>query len=467
MGFSSSSSKVQFFNFRNSLLLCLVLFLHFACKFSEAQLQKKEFLSERKTLAIENEEPPKKKNTIGNKNQTKLIKPTTNSTKTTLSKPIKTTTNSTKTSLFKPIKSTTNSTKTTLSKPIKNPTNSTKTTLSKPIKTTSNSTKTHLKNPTSTSNNSTPTKPKSPLNKKSLDLPKTHEKSEQPSLEKKPTDPKPKTQYKSDPKTKTQAKSDQPKPQKTQNKPKTKPTQFSDMETDDEDLIIKFRDLPSKFHAAILPDLEKISTTSKAYLTKANQEISEGFKPLVGHKYAPFIASFISCIFLILPLLLLSLLYKQIRTYFSLQKILIFIQAYLSIYFAILSLSYLATGLEPLQFFYSTSMSSYVSMQIFQALGYVLYLLMQLMGLVVVFSKKNGPGSKVLGLAQMVVGLAVGLHYYVAVFHRAVLYQAPKTNWKVHGIYATCFLVICLFARAERRKKAYLEEGGEGDGKKS
>ncbi|PQM32582.1 uncharacterized protein Pyn_10220 [Prunus yedoensis var. nudiflora] len=130
------------------------------------------------------------------------------------------------------------------------------------------------------------------------------------------------------------------------------------------------------------------------------------FKPIVGNKYAATIASIVSCAFLLIPLLLVSLLFTRIKAYFSLQKLLIFIQVYLSIYFSILCLSSLVTGLEPLKFFYATSQST------------------------------------------------------------AVLRQPPKTNWKVHGIYATCYLVICLFATAERRKKAYLEEGGE-EGKKS
>lgn len=88
------------------------------------------------------------------------------------------------------------------------------------------------------------------------------------------------------------------------------------------------------------------------------------------------------------------------------------------------------------------------------------------MYLVLVFSTDCGLGSKMLGLGQTFVGFAVGLHYYVSVFHRAVLQQPPKTNWKVHGIYATCFFVICLFATADRRKKTYLEDGGE-EGKKN
>lgn len=101
-----------------------------------------------------------------------------------------------------------------------------------------------------------------------------------------------------------------------------------------------------------------------------------------------------------------------------------------------------------------------------QTLGYVLYLLMLLMYLVLVFSTDCGLGPKFLGLAQTFVGYAVGLHYYLAVFHRLVQHQPPKTNWKVHGIYAACFLAICLFAQAERRKKAYREDSGE-EGKKS
>ncbi len=88
------------------------------------------------------------------------------------------------------------------------------------------------------------------------------------------------------------------------------------------------------------------------------------------------------------------------------------------------------------------------------------------MYMVLVFSTDTEMASKMLGLGQTFVGFAVGLHYYMTVFHRAVLHQPPKTSWKVHAVYATCFLLICLLARAERRKKAYLAEGGE-EGKTS
>ncbi|CAN1178068.1 NADP-dependent alkenal double bond reductase P2 [Linum perenne] len=58
--------------------------------------------------------------------------------------------------------------------------------------------------------------------------------------------------------------------------------------------------------------------------------------------------------FILIPFLLVSLVVNRIKAYFSVQKLLIFIQVYLSIYFSILCLSYLATGLEPLPLSYYT-----------------------------------------------------------------------------------------------------------------
>ncbi|KAJ0988404.1 hypothetical protein J5N97_006760 [Dioscorea zingiberensis] len=270
--------------------------------------------------------------------------------------------------------------------------------------------------------------------------------------------------------TKTQPKST---PNSTIKKPLSKPKLLLDQtfswledDTDGQDLITEFRDFPSR----LIPDLEKISTTSQAYLRKYNKEIEHGIRPFVGAKYAPTIASLSSFLFLILPLLLATLLFRHLKGYLSLQKFLIFIQAYLAIYFATLSLTAAVTGLEPLRFFYASAPETYAWTQAVQTLGYVLYLIVQLINLVVVFTSPAGEftsGARALGLAQMLVGLAVGLHYYVSVFHRAVTGEPPRANWKVHGIYALCFLVICAFARAERRKKAYLLDDGGDYGKKS
>ncbi|KAL8133175.1 hypothetical protein AgCh_008581 [Apium graveolens] len=54
-----------------------------------------------------------------------------------------------------------------------------------------------------------------------------------------------------------------------------------DVEVADDDLISEFTDLPSRFQETLIPDLEKISSTSKVYLTKANKEITNGVKPIV------------------------------------------------------------------------------------------------------------------------------------------------------------------------------------------
>ncbi|XP_051127019.1 uncharacterized protein LOC127248621 [Andrographis paniculata] len=251
-------------------------------------------------------------------------------------------------------------------------------------------------------------------------------------------------------------------------KAKKLPSWIEDDDDDDDvvDVVSEFRDLPLKFQETFVPDLERISKTSQIYLTKYNREFTKGFKPYVGSQYAPAIASFVSFATIIIPLIFVSLIFNKIKSYFSIQKLLIFIQIYLSIYFTILGVSSLATGLEPLKFFYSASQSTYVCVQVLQTLAYVLYLLLLLMYLVLVFSTETGLATKLLGLAQTIVGFAVGLHYYITVFHRAVLRQPPKSSWKVHSLYATCFVVICLLDRMDRRKKAYLQDSGE-EGKQS
>lgn len=439
-------ARLSYLSFRKVLYVYLILFLSAASillsaaavSSSKNELQRKQILGgsiRRMLLDAENDEDlqqqkPKKKNSSNSsssssgssKNQTKLIKATNSSNNKNQTKLTKTNNLSSTKNQTKPIKTTTLS---------------------------SGNSTTNLKKL-----NSTSSKVQKPS--KSLDPIKLSSSSKNKTITK-PTSP-----------TKSQALVDKKLSglKKTTKKP-TKPVSLLDqIDTEDDDLVSDIRDLPVKFQQTLLPDLERISTTSKAYINKYNKEITKGFKPIVGHKYAATIASIVSFAFILIPLILVSLIFNHFKAYFSLQKILIFIQVYLSIYFSILCLSSLVTGLEPLKFFYATSQSTYVCLQVMQTLGYIFYLLLLLMYLILVFSTECGLGSRLLGLGQTFVGYAVGVHYYVAVFHRVVLRQPPKTNWKVHGIYATCFLVICLFARAERRKKAYLEEGGE-EGKKS
>ncbi|KAL2343050.1 hypothetical protein Fmac_004335 [Flemingia macrophylla] len=440
------------------LFFSLVLFLSLSVCFSaisEPQYGTRTILAAQKE---DQEKPLKKKiTTQSTKNQTKLIKPI----------PILSSKNQTKTLKSNNLSSK-NQTKTVKSNNIssKNQTKSIKTTFSssknqtKPRKSSSSNSppKTKTKTtPTDTNlkrlNNSTAPKTKKlNVTSKANPVPTSSTKSLDPAKASEKT-------------TKaTPTKVDTNKKQKTPPK-KAAATWFIE-EDEEDDLVSEFTDLPNKFHQTLIPDLERISSTSKAYIAKANNEMTKGFKPYVGKKYAATVAMFISCAFIFIPLILVSLLCNTIKAYFSLHKILIFIQVYLSIYFTILCVTSLFTGLEPLKFLYSTSRSTYMCLQVLQTLAYVFYLLLLLIYLLLLFSTHSAFASRLLGLAQIFVGFAVGLHYYVTVFHRLVLQQPPKTNWKIHGIYATCFLLICLLARADTRKKTYLEHGG-GEGKRN
>ncbi|XWS44918.1 hypothetical protein CRYUN_Cryun15aG0091600 [Craigia yunnanensis] len=461
----------------NVLLLYLALFLLISvllCASIEShELQTNRFGPRRRLLELEEEDQEllmKKSSSLSIKNnQTKLIKSSNPSTKnqTKLIKSNLSTKNQTK--LSKP----TNSTKaitlsSTLSKSELKQINSTSqlkklnstSFLKKKLKSTS-----LLKKLNSTSKATNSSKTTSPTSKKTSDLLKLSESKNKTNTTKLTSTKTLADKKLTDPESSQKDSNKEKNPTTQKPKQQKKQPSWIDQE-DDPDLVAEFRDLPTKFQQTLIPDLEKISTASKAYITKYNKQFTKQFKPYVGNRHAPTISTIISCAFILIPLLLVSLIFNRIKAYFSIQKILIFIQVYLSIYFSILCLTSLVTGLEPLKFFYATSPSTYVCLQVLQTLGYVLYLLLLLMHLILVFSTESGLGSKMLGLGQTFVGFAVGLHYYVAVFHRVVLHQPPKTNWKVHGMYATCFLVICLCARADWRKKAYLEEGGE-EGKKN
>ncbi|CAL0325127.1 unnamed protein product [Lupinus luteus] len=486
-------AQIMYLGCRKVFLLSVLLFIFVSvcfCACHEPQLELSSSRgSGRKVLEVvkeEQEKPLKKKTTSTNtsqstKNQTKLINPSSkNQTKTIKSNNVSSK-NQTKTIKFsnistknqtKPMKSSNisikNLTKTVKSGSLQSNKNQTK--LAK-VSSTNSSSKTSitdtgllkkLNSATSSTikikklNSTDSSKPTSTSSKKPLDLSKSGNKTSRATA----TTTKDKSKDKENKQIKTTNKVD--------NQSKKPPTKQAlkgwFIEEDEDDLVSEFTDLPNKFHQTIIPDFERFSTNSKAYITKANYEITKGFKPYVGKKYAPTIATIISCAFILIPLLLVSLLCNRIKAYFSLQKIIIFIQVYLSIYFTILCISSLATGLEPLKFLFTTSHSTYLCLQVLQSLAYVFYLLLLLMYLVLVFSTECGLGSKFVGLVQSFVGFSVGLHYYVTVFHRVVLQQPPKTSWKIHGIYATCFLIISLLARADRRKKVYVEEGG-GEGK--
>jgi hypothetical protein len=209
-----------------------------------------------------------------------------------------------------------------------------------------------------------------------------------------------------------------------------------------------------------MPDLARLSQHSKAYLSAANVGIADGVRPILGGRWAAVAASAASlAVLLVLSLFMLTALGPHLPL---LHRALLLAQAYLAICFATLALTAAATGLEPLRFVHAASPAAYAWTHGAQSLGFMTYLVLQMLNLVAIFSgtaspedDSNGDAAKALGLAQMVVGLAAGVHYYAVIFHRAAAGAAPRANWRVYVVYAACFAIVCACAR-QRRKKAYI-----------
>ncbi|MCO5589473.1 hypothetical protein L7F22_043440 [Adiantum nelumboides] len=240
--------------------------------------------------------------------------------------------------------------------------------------------------------------------------------------------------------------------------------EYSDFMQDFSDLSTKFQDTAHKVADHLGPNIQKLTDTSKTYFNKANQQITESFSPLVGKQFAPFFSSLVSYGLLLIPLAVVIVLFEHIRALLSLQKVLLFVNIYLAAYFATLLLATFIMG-EPMTFFYRSSASGYVHLQLLQALGYIIYLILQTIDLVSSCSSEAW-SIKVSVVLQWFVAAIIGFHYYVTIFHRAMTLKSPHTNWKIYGIYSCAFLVLCLFARVKRVKKSYVQIGQADTDKK-
>jgi len=263
-------------------------------------------------------------------------------------------------------------------------------------------------------------------------------------------------------------------PWKAQNLTNNKDVEIQRPEDEYNDLIQELADLPSKFHDTaekvadqLMPEFQKLSSRSKIYFSIANEEMAHGFRPLVGHHYAPFVASGISCIFLLLPLLVAIVVFEQIRAFFPLQKVVLLANIYLANYFATLVLTSFIIGKEPMAFFYQSSLSGYIYSQLLQGLGFLLYLSMQCFNVVAVCSKRTILLAKLASVVQLSVAVCISLHYYVTVFHRAMAQKPPRTCWRVHGVYSLLFGIICLLSRIRHGKKEYVQAADYNTDKKN
>nr|GLL40873.1 hypothetical protein DM860_000801 [Ipomoea trifida] len=91
--------------------------------------------------------------------------------------------------------------------------------------------------------------------------------------------------------------------------------------------------MPSKFQQTLYRIWKESPKPPKFTSTKPTNNSPNNFKPIVGNKYAPTVASFIFT-----PHIIVSLIFNRFKAYFSLQKLIIFVHIYLDIYFSILCL---------------------------------------------------------------------------------------------------------------------------------
>ncbi|CAK9227768.1 unnamed protein product [Sphagnum jensenii] len=246
-----------------------------------------------------------------------------------------------------------------------------------------------------------------------------------------------------------------------------------DLDQNDIDLLQEVQDLPTNIQQTVgaltthlFPKIQQFSGQSKTSFDQINKNLASSFLPLIGEKYAPIIATMVSYCLLLLPVAVVLFLCERIRAILTLQKVLLFINIYLAAYFAILFTITLGLRAEPISFFYRNSPSSYIVLQLLQAFGYIIYILLQTADVVFTCSRGTlfGKSSAVI---QWLVATLVGLHYYFTVFHRAMARKPLITNWKFYGFYCLSFLVCCLLARIQHSKKEYVPLGDETTDKKN
>ncbi len=233
------------------------------------------------------------------------------------------------------------------------------------------------------------------------------------------------------------------------------------------DLLQEVQDLPANLQQTVgavtthlLPKIQQISGQSKDSFDKINKNLASSFLPLIGEKYALVIATIVSYCLLMLPFGVVLFLCERMRSILTLQKVLLFINIYLAVYFSIFFALALGLGAEPISFFYKNSMSGYIILQLLQAFGYIIYMLLQTADILFTCSTGTLLG-KWSAAMQCLLATMVGLHYYVTVFHRAMARKAPHTSWKYYGLYCLSFFVCCLLSRVQRGKREYIPLGNE------
>eukprot|EP00850_Spirogloea_muscicola_P024177 SM000465S16653 [mRNA] locus=s465:6613:8513:- [translate_table: standard] len=199
----------------------------------------------------------------------------------------------------------------------------------------------------------------------------------------------------------------------------------------------------------------KIANSGQEALSKAHSHISDHIGQYVGAVGS----TIVSFTLLLIPLALVIFALERIRAIFSLQKVLLLANMYIAAYCFTLLGAWFIIGYEPMKSLKQSSDANFIFLQLLQALAYSVYLLLQMLAACLACRKGTDIYVRASSGVQLFVALCVGLHYFVAVFQRAMRDQPPKITYMAYLTYFISFTILCLLAQVRKTKAEALRTG--------
>eukprot|EP00899_Mesostigma_viride_P024004 jgi/Mesvir1/4789/Mv11089-RA.1 len=231
-----------------------------------------------------------------------------------------------------------------------------------------------------------------------------------------------------------------------------------------EHMDVTFDAVVAKTRKHVAPHVGRLARSGYEVAAKTHKGIQDTVSHYVGPEHTPLVSTVVSYVALLTPLLVSLLIILRIRAMFSIQKVVLFANLYLTAYCATLVLTTCLIGVEPLATLQRSSESNYVVVQLVEAFGYILYMLMQLINLGIMSS--SGCCTRFAAVLQICLASGVGLHYYLNVWQPAMLDLPPSVSWQMYGGYALVFLACCFMSRVRAVSKTDTETLLVGSDKK-
>ncbi|GBG92884.1 hypothetical protein CBR_g57642 [Chara braunii] len=223
-----------------------------------------------------------------------------------------------------------------------------------------------------------------------------------------------------------------------------------------------FSGLHKKTRESVFPKMGQAKDLGVKIFEQTHSSLNEGLTPLLGKNYSPIVSTLIAYGMLLVPLIITIFIVERVRAVLSIQKLLLFANAYLTAYSVTLLCLAIVIGAEPMVTLQRSAWENYFLLQFLQALGYIVYLMLQLTNVILVF---NGDTflAKAIAIIQFGTAGAVGLHYYVAVWQRAMVDKPPRITSTAYLVYALIFFVLCQMARLRNSRRDAILSSDAGD----